>query len=213
MGSTGIPENYIPILLFIGIAAIGGGGALLVGSLMRPSRPYRAKLAPYESGSPLFSDARAFVQIGVTYELERKYDEARASYEAATRAAPDDAYPWRILGARLLRWDQGAEALVPLERAVALDPESRESWHAFAVALYRTGDAERAEETFRRALTRFPNDLDLLLGKAALLVNARRFDEALGVYDRVIVLASKAIGRPATCDGGICCGGFRTRPP
>jgi NADH-quinone oxidoreductase subunit A len=67
MGNTAIPENYIPILLFIGVAIAFAAGSLLVGSLIRPSRPYRAKLAPYESGSPLFSDAR--IQFPMRYYI------------------------------------------------------------------------------------------------------------------------------------------------
>jgi NADH-quinone oxidoreductase subunit A len=67
MGNTTIPENYIPILLFIGVAIAFAAGSLLVGSLIRPSRPYRAKLAPYESGSPLFSDAR--IQFPMRYYI------------------------------------------------------------------------------------------------------------------------------------------------
>ncbi|HSF68647.1 MAG TPA: NADH-quinone oxidoreductase subunit A [Nitrospiraceae bacterium] len=58
MGNTAIPENYIPILLFIGVGIAFGIFALLAGALFRPNRPYRLKLTPYESGSPLFSDAR-----------------------------------------------------------------------------------------------------------------------------------------------------------
>lgn len=65
MGNTAIPENYIPILLFIGIAIVFGVVSLGAGWLVRPSRPYRAKLAPYESGSPLFSDAR--IQFPMRY--------------------------------------------------------------------------------------------------------------------------------------------------
>ncbi len=67
MGNTAVPENYIPILLFIGIAIALGAVALVAGSLIRPSRPYRAKLAPYESGSPLFSDAR--IQFPMRYYI------------------------------------------------------------------------------------------------------------------------------------------------
>jgi NADH-quinone oxidoreductase subunit A len=67
MGNTAIPENYIPILVFIGIALTFVAGSLLVGSFIRPSRPYRAKLAPYESGSPLFSDAR--IQFPMRYYI------------------------------------------------------------------------------------------------------------------------------------------------
>jgi NADH-quinone oxidoreductase subunit A len=67
MGNTGVPENYIPILLFIGVSIAFGALALLLGSLVRPNRPYRAKLSPYESGSPLFSDAR--IQFPMRYYI------------------------------------------------------------------------------------------------------------------------------------------------
>ena len=67
MGSTNIPENYIPILLFISVGFVVGAFALLAGALSRPSRPYRAKLTPYESGSPLFSDAR--IQFPMRYYI------------------------------------------------------------------------------------------------------------------------------------------------
>jgi len=67
MNNAAVPESYIPILLFIGLAIAFGAVALLAGSLVRPSRPYRAKLIPYESGSPLFSDAR--VQFPMRYYI------------------------------------------------------------------------------------------------------------------------------------------------
>jgi NADH-quinone oxidoreductase subunit A len=62
-----VPLNYIPILIFIAIALAFGAGSLLVGWVVRPSRPYRAKLTPYESGSPLFMDAR--VQFPMRYYI------------------------------------------------------------------------------------------------------------------------------------------------
>jgi NADH-quinone oxidoreductase subunit A len=58
MGNAPVPANYVPILVFIGVAIVFGAVSLLAGWMVRPSRPYRAKLAPYESGSPLFQDAR-----------------------------------------------------------------------------------------------------------------------------------------------------------
>ena len=67
MGNAAIPANYVPILVFIGIAIAFGAVSLLAGRLVRPSRPYRAKLAPYESGSPLFQDAR--VQFPMRYYI------------------------------------------------------------------------------------------------------------------------------------------------
>ena len=60
MGNEAVTLNYIPILIFIVIA-------VAFGAIVRPSRPYRAKLAPYESGSPLFSDAR--IQFPIRYYI------------------------------------------------------------------------------------------------------------------------------------------------
>jgi NADH-quinone oxidoreductase subunit A len=54
-----VPNNYLPILVFIAIAFAFGGVTLLLGKILRPSRIYKAKLTPYESGSLPFSDARA----------------------------------------------------------------------------------------------------------------------------------------------------------
>jgi len=53
-----VPNNYFPILIFIAIALAFGGVTLLLGTLLRPRRVYKAKLTPYESGSVPFSDAR-----------------------------------------------------------------------------------------------------------------------------------------------------------
>ncbi len=65
MGSEAVPLNYIPIMVFMAIALVFAVVSLLVGWVVRPSRPYRAKLVPYESGSPLFSDAR--IQFPMRY--------------------------------------------------------------------------------------------------------------------------------------------------
>jgi NADH-quinone oxidoreductase subunit A len=55
---TYIPSQYFAILLFVLIAMAFGGVSLLAGYLVRPSRPYKAKLKPYESGVEPFTDAR-----------------------------------------------------------------------------------------------------------------------------------------------------------
>lgn len=53
-----IPENYLPVLIFLVIAAAFGLGALLVGAIFRPRRPYPEKLTPYESGNPPVGEPR-----------------------------------------------------------------------------------------------------------------------------------------------------------
>jgi len=60
-------ENYLPILIFIAIGLVVGGGALAVGSLMGPRRPGEAKDSPYECGFEAFEDAR--IKFDIRYYL------------------------------------------------------------------------------------------------------------------------------------------------
>lgn len=52
-------QNYLPILVFLAIAAIVGIAALTIGFIAGPKDPTPAKLSPYECGFPAFDDARA----------------------------------------------------------------------------------------------------------------------------------------------------------
>lgn len=67
MSNEPVPLNYLPIVLFMVVALGFGLVSLLAGWIVRPSRPYKAKLIPYESGSPLFQDAR--VQFPMRYYI------------------------------------------------------------------------------------------------------------------------------------------------
>ena len=58
-----IPTNYLPILVFMMIATAFALGALLMGIVMRPRRPYAEKLTPYESGNPPIGEPRARFSI------------------------------------------------------------------------------------------------------------------------------------------------------
>ncbi|MDW8479823.1 MAG: NADH-quinone oxidoreductase subunit A [Xanthomonadales bacterium] len=50
--------EYLPILLFLIVAAAVGGLLLALGSLLGPKRPDAEKLSPYECGFEAFEDAR-----------------------------------------------------------------------------------------------------------------------------------------------------------
>jgi NADH-quinone oxidoreductase subunit A len=58
MPGTYIPSNYLPILIILIIASLVGLGALIIGVLVRPRRPYTIKLFPYESGNPPVGEPR-----------------------------------------------------------------------------------------------------------------------------------------------------------
>ena len=50
--------EYLPILIFIGIAGVLGGVLIVVPLLVAPSKPDPEKLSAYECGFPAFGDAR-----------------------------------------------------------------------------------------------------------------------------------------------------------
>lgn len=51
-------ENYLPILIFLGIGGVLGFAALTLGYLFGPRHPTAAKKSPYECGFEAFDDAR-----------------------------------------------------------------------------------------------------------------------------------------------------------
>ena len=53
MADEAVPLNYLPILLFIGISIAFAAIQLLAGRLVRPHRPYRAKLQSLRERKPL----------------------------------------------------------------------------------------------------------------------------------------------------------------
>ncbi len=58
MPGTFAPSDYFPVALTFLFAALIGLGALIVGTLLRPRRPYTQKLLPYESGNPPVGEPR-----------------------------------------------------------------------------------------------------------------------------------------------------------
>jgi NADH-quinone oxidoreductase subunit A len=60
-------QNYVPILIFLGVAAALGGVLVGLGFLFGPRRPDAEKLSAYECGFEAFSDSRA--KFDVRYYL------------------------------------------------------------------------------------------------------------------------------------------------
>ncbi|MDH3671634.1 MAG: NADH-quinone oxidoreductase subunit A [Gammaproteobacteria bacterium] len=60
-------ENYVPILIFIGVGLLVGFVPMLMGRLLGPSKPDSTKLSPYECGFEAFEDSR--MKFDVRYYL------------------------------------------------------------------------------------------------------------------------------------------------
>jgi len=60
-------ENYLPILVFLGVGLLVGGGGIIAGFVLGEHRPDAAKNAPYECGFDAFENAR--MKFDVRYYL------------------------------------------------------------------------------------------------------------------------------------------------
>jgi NADH-quinone oxidoreductase subunit A len=60
-------ENYLPILVFMGVGLLVGVVFLVLGYALGPQRPDPEKLSPYECGFEAFEDAR--MKFDVRYYL------------------------------------------------------------------------------------------------------------------------------------------------
>jgi NADH-quinone oxidoreductase subunit A len=60
-------ENYLPVLIFLIIGALVGGGALAAGFVLSERRPDSEKNSPYECGFEAFESAR--MKFDVRYYL------------------------------------------------------------------------------------------------------------------------------------------------
>ena len=53
-------QEYVGTLIYVGVALFIGVAALLVGALLGPKKPGRAKLMPYESGNDPAGEVKRF---------------------------------------------------------------------------------------------------------------------------------------------------------
>ena len=86
--------------------------------------------------------------------------EAETVATAATQRWPDDPQLRYTAGIARLMLDRPEQALEPLRRAVAIDPEYAAAHNALGIALARTGDRAGAIEHFQRAVEIEPDYLE-----------------------------------------------------
>jgi tetratricopeptide (TPR) repeat protein len=134
---------------------------------------------------------RALVDTARSHERQRRYDLARTAYERALREAPDRtsrAWASRQIASALLFWGEYTDAEAALETTVRLRATDASAWHDLAMVRAHRDDDAGAEVAFRRSIALRPSVPMSRLALAALLVNQRRFAEALAEYEVLLTL-------------------------
>ena len=134
-------------------------------------------------------------RLGDIAMREEEYGAAITHYLNAHELAPSDPRRRFDLAEALAgnRWFP--EAIAHLETLVTAHPESARYWRRLGFSRNNGNRYEGAVEAYERALALEPdreenvrNLVSALLNRAAELQTERRYDEARGLYDRVILL-------------------------
>ena len=92
------------------------------------------------------------------------FDQARYSFEQATRLAPEEPRGWVGIGSLLVDFENhpelDAEALVTFDRAVVLAPDDARVWYRRAGICVRRGDHAEAIRSLRHAIGLTPEYRD-----------------------------------------------------
>ncbi len=140
------------------------------------------------------STAMAHFNLGVTYAREAKEaarpEDALREAEAELREAVRQE-PWRVqfrveLGKVLARQSREREAIEQYEAALRIEPADWRTWHALGILHRRSGDAEGAERSFRRAAELAPGQTDSLVALGELLVTRGRKAEAVPLFESAL---------------------------
>jgi tetratricopeptide (TPR) repeat protein len=130
--------------------------------------------------------AEAYVNLGLVYYAQTKYDESAHALSTAAKLKPGMRGVSLWLGIDDVQLHRSAQAVTLLHEAVRLDPEDKlaESW--LATALWDEGQFDAALLQLGKACVKFPDDPDLLFargeayGKAASQQMNQLLEESSG---------------------------------
>jgi tetratricopeptide (TPR) repeat protein len=140
-------------------------------------------------------DKRSFLNYGVVLLQERKYDQARTQFEAASKLDPKDAAPL-VLEARSYEGQNAGDlALQAFDRAIAADSKSFDARVGKAHFQASRHDVKDAIATFESALPYAQSDEEhvaVLDQEASAYLNAKMPSDAESVLKRSIASYPKA---------------------
>jgi tetratricopeptide (TPR) repeat protein len=124
--------------------------------------------------------------LGLTYHLLNRLQEAAASYLQALDLKPSDMKSNMNLGLVYLALGKSDDSVKYLQRATELDPNSAVAWSNLGVALDARGDSARAESIYRKSLELDSASATALQNLAANLLAQGKAKEAIAVMEQVM---------------------------
>ena len=117
-----------------------------------------------------------------------RYDDAEKSAISITQEFPNQQFGWKVLGAVFKKTGRISEALVAVQKSVALAPEDAEAHYNLGNTLQELGRLEEAEASYRQAISLKPDYAEAHSNLGNTLRDLSRPEEAKASYRQAISL-------------------------
>lgn len=147
-----------------------------------PALTLLTSIATHSPGNPGPQDVNALIALFTAGQ----YAGAATAAEAMTRRFPRHPFGWKVWGAALKQLGRDADALAPMQKAVALAPENAEAQNNLGATLRDLGRLEEAAACSQRALKIRPDFAEAHLNLGNALTDLGKPDEAVASYRRAL---------------------------
>ncbi len=150
---------------------------------------YQLALREYSAIIGERSDFReAYINMGTLYARMERFGEALASFGRALELAEDCATHFNM-GSTLYRMGDYKKAIIALDRAKKINPDFSPASLIMGLSFSRMGNHRAAEICFRTVIRLSPDNSVALTALSILYYESRRYDEALGLLNRLIIIS------------------------
>jgi tetratricopeptide (TPR) repeat protein len=132
--------------------------------------------------------ARQQYELGLSFQVGGRLDDAVACYLAATAQDPEFAEAHVNHGAALLGLGRAGEASTSLRRAIEINPSIPEAHYNLGIASYENGELQDAVPCFREAIRLRPQYPDAYNNLGRTLRRLGRLDEAADSFRYAVTL-------------------------
>ncbi|MEO6912731.1 MAG: tetratricopeptide repeat protein [Candidatus Baltobacteraceae bacterium] len=134
-------------------------------------------------------DARAYINLGLVYATEKKFDDARTQFEESFKLAPTDPTPLLQAAQTYVVQNSIPNALAMIDRAIAVDPKNIQALVFKGDVYAKSHDVANASAAYDVAIAAGTSDdqkVALIDHKAAFLALEKQFPTAEAAYQQAI---------------------------
>lgn len=137
--------------------------------------------------SPDFHDARKNLSQALIFLGE--FDTAKRLLEKLVQTTRTDQNAWYMLAMACFEGGHTKQALAAVNTAIDLNPEAAQPYNLRGLILSSQGRIVDALDSFQAAVTRAPNDVEILLNASEPLAEHMLHQEALSLLHRAVAIA------------------------